>query len=265
MNQPTQQFDDQQKTQPGIKSCRSRFRNTIGKYIIKRSAKCIACGKCAEVCQYGVHVMPENHATPLRPIEHYCIGFGCKKTENYCIAHCPEDALTLKENPLLDTMGDYRWTPDMLLGHFAMAETGEPPKVDIEYNLGNSGGGFDKMRFVTPNPDLKIDISDQDIDTSIELNKTGDNRPKKTISIPCYGGGMSYGSTALSVIVGRARAAQKLNSLTCTGEGGYPPEFLPYKDHVITQVATGLLVSEKKQSKIVLSWNLNMPRVQNPD
>jgi glutamate synthase domain-containing protein 2 len=28
--------------------------------------------------------------------------------------------------------------------------------------------------------------------------------------------------------------------LTCTGEGGYPAEFLPYAEHVITQVATGL-------------------------
>ncbi len=30
-----------------------------------------------------------------------------------------------------------------------------------------------------------------------------------------------------------------------TGEGGYPDEIIPYKDHVITQVATGLFgVSE---------------------
>jgi glutamate synthase domain-containing protein 2 len=34
--------------------------------------------------------------------------------------------------------------------------------------------------------------------------------------------------------------------LTCTGEGGYPEELFPYKDHVITQVATGLFgVGEK--------------------
>ena len=51
---------------------------------------------------------------------------------------------------------------------------------------------------------------------------------------------MSYGSTALSAIVGRARAAKRLNTLTCTGEGGYPQELVPYGDYVITQVATGL-------------------------
>lgn len=225
---------------PETRETPSRFRNTIGKYIIQRNSKCVSCGTCAAICPEGVHIKPENHAAPFRPVEHRCIGFDCKNTDHYCIEHCPEDAMTLKENPLLDTMGDYRWTSEMLLGHFAMAETGKAPHVDLEYNLGNSGGGFDMMRFVHPDPKAAIDIRDEEIDTSIELNKTGDGRPEKTISIPCYGGGMSYGSTALSVIVGRARAAKRLNSLTCTGEGGYPPQFLPYKDHVITQVATGL-------------------------
>jgi glutamate synthase domain-containing protein 2 len=51
---------------------------------------------------------------------------------------------------------------------------------------------------------------------------------------------MSVGSLALSVLVGRARAAKRLNTLTCTGEGGYPDAFKPYRDFVITQVATGL-------------------------
>ena len=51
---------------------------------------------------------------------------------------------------------------------------------------------------------------------------------------------MSFGSTALPVLVGRARAARRLNTLTCTGEGGYPDAFMPYRDNIITQVATGL-------------------------
>jgi len=233
-------MSDKTITLPEIKETRSRFRNTIGKYIIKRNANCVACGKCVEICPHGAHLKPENHASVFRPVEHKCMGFDCKKTDHFCIEHCPEDAMALKENPLLETMGDYRWTPEMLLGHFAMAETGELPQVDVEYNLGNSGGGFDKMRFIQPDLSKAVSLSDEEIDTSIELNKTGDGRPTKTISIPCYGGGMSYGSTALSVIIGRARAAKRLNSMTCTGEGGYPPEFLPYKEHVITQVATGL-------------------------
>ncbi len=218
----------------------SRFRNTIGKYTIKRSSACISCGLCAELCPYGVHQRYDNYSNPIRPKDHKCIGFKCKENDFFCVDRCPQQALTLRLNPILDTMGDYRWPAEMLLAHFEMAETGDLPKVDLEYDLGNSGGGFDKIRFKTADPKNYIDISDEDIDTSVNLNKTGDGRPEIVISIPCYGGGMSYGSTALSVMTGRARAAERLNTLTCTGEGGYPSELVPYKDHVITQVATGL-------------------------
>jgi glutamate synthase domain-containing protein 2/NAD-dependent dihydropyrimidine dehydrogenase PreA subunit len=218
----------------------SRFRNTIGKYTIKRNSRCVSCGLCAELCPHGVHRRFDTYSQPFRPVDHKCIGPDCKQNDYFCIDRCPENALTLRKNPLLETLGDYRWTSEMLLGHFEMAETGELPNVNLEYNLGNSGGGFDKIRFIHPSPDQYLDISDEEIDTGIELNKTGDERPQKSISIPCYGGGMSYGSTALPVMVGRARAARQLNTLTCTGEGGYPPELLPYKEHVITQVATGL-------------------------
>jgi glutamate synthase domain-containing protein 2 len=44
----------------------------------------------------------------------------------------------------------------------------------------------------------------------------------------------------LYTMVARAKAAQAWGTFTCTGEGGYPVELLPYKDHVITQIATGL-------------------------
>ncbi len=230
-----------QKNQlPQIVETPSRFRNTIGKYIIRRNARCISCGLCAELCPYGVHPRYDNYVKPLRPITHKCIGFECKGNEYLCIDRCPEQALTLRLNPLLETLGDYRWTSEMLLAHFEMAESGNLPVVDLEFDLGNSGGGFDKIRFIRSNPEDYLDLADEDIDTCIDLNKRGDGRPAKTISIPCYGGGMSYGSTALAVMVGRARAARRLNTLTCTGEGGYPRDLIPYADHVITQVATGL-------------------------
>ena len=201
----------------------SRFRNTIGKYTIRRNSRCISCGLCADLCPYGVHPRYDDYARPLRPVTHKCIGFLCRQNDYYCIDRCPVNALTLRSNPMLETLGDYRWTPEMLLAHYEMAETGELPRVDLEYDLGNSRGGFDKIRFRHPDPSAYSRIADGDIDTGIELNRTGDGRPGKRISIPCYGGGMSYGSTALSVMVGRARAAQRLNTLTCTGEGGYPP------------------------------------------
>jgi len=224
----------------------SRFRNTIGKYTVRRNSRCISCGLCAKLCPYGVHQRYENFNKSLRPVEHKCIGFKCRENDFYCIDRCPEQALTLSLNPILDTLGDYRWTDEMLIAHWEMAETGNLPVVDLEYSLGNSGGGFDKIRFKLTEAEGCSGPADEDIDMSVLLNKRADGRPEKTISIPCYGGGMSFGSTALNVIIGRARAAKRLNTLTCTGEGGYPEEFVPYADHVITQVATGLFGVREK-------------------
>ena len=51
---------------------------------------------------------------------------------------------------------------------------------------------------------------------------------------------MSFGSTNIRVLLGKARVAKAFHGFTCTGEGGYPERFIPYADHVITQVATGL-------------------------
>jgi glutamate synthase domain-containing protein 2 len=51
---------------------------------------------------------------------------------------------------------------------------------------------------------------------------------------------MSFGSISLQTMIARAWAAQYWDSFTSTGEGGYPDELLPYADHMITQVATGL-------------------------
>ena len=218
----------------------SRFRNAIGKYVVKRNSRCISCGLCAELCPYGVHVRYDKYSKPLRPRDYKCIGFKCQENAFFCIERCPVQALTLRLNPILATMGDYRWTAEMLIGHWEMAESGDLPLADLEYSVGNSGGGFDKLRFKPPVPQDYLDIDDRDIDTSIELNKRSDGRPGRTISIPCYGGGMSFGSTALPAMVGRARAARRLGTFTCTGEGGYPEELVPYADYVITQVATGL-------------------------
>ncbi len=225
---------------PEIVETPDRFRNPIGKYTIRRNSRCISCGLCAKLCPYGVHPRYDIFSRPLRPQDYKCIGFKCKENDFFCIDQCPEQALTLRRNPILETLGDYRWTSEMLIAHWTMAETGNLPAVDLEYNLGNSGGGFDKIRFRTPDTGDYLDLRDEDIDTRVHLNKRGDGRPEKINSIPCYGGGMSYGSTALSVMVSRARAAKLLNTMTCTGEGGYPQELLPYAEHVITQIATGL-------------------------
>ena len=225
---------------PEIIRTPSRFRNTIGKYVIRRNSRCVSCGLCAQLCPQGVHQRYDVYSKPIRPREERCVGFACRDKEYFCVDRCPQNALTLRPNPMLEIIGDYRWPAEMLIAHWEMAETGNLPVVDLDYSIGNSGGGFDKLRFKRPAPEDYLDIADEEIDTGIELNKRNDRRPRRKLSLPCYGGGMSFGSTALSVLLGRIRAARRLNTLVSTGEGGYPDEFVPYADHVITQVATGL-------------------------
>ena len=137
---------------PEIVNTRSRYRNPIGKYIVKRNSKCISCGLCAKLCPYGVHLRYENYSQPVRPLDYKCIGPKCEENDFFCVKNCPQKALSVGLNPISETIGDYRWSFEMILGTWYMAETGNLPYMDLEYNLGYSGGGFDKIRFKTPDP-----------------------------------------------------------------------------------------------------------------
>jgi glutamate synthase domain-containing protein 2/ferredoxin len=223
------------------KSAPSRYRNSISKYIIRRTGDCIRCGKCAQVCPYGVHVDKPGYKFFAEPRLDLCIGTACSETDHYCVAACPKSALRIMENPMMQAFGDYRWTSDLILATWRMAETGDVPSGEygLEYDCGNSGGGFDRLRFKFPER-LSVDIPEEEIDTSIELNRRNDDRPRIKIDVPWYGGGMSFGSVSNVTQLSKARAAVAWNTFTCTGEGGYMERLRPYDDHVITQIATGL-------------------------
>ncbi len=133
-------------------------------------------------------------------------------------------------------LGNKRWTAELILATYEEALTGELPGNGLEYKTGNSGGGFDVLGWKN-NGVAKID--EEEVDLSIPLNKRRDGARIK-IPLPIYGGGMSFGSISLNFMLARARAAKKLGTFTCTGEGGYPEAIVPYRDHVITQVATGM-------------------------
>jgi len=157
----------------------------------------------------------------------------------YCVDQCPSRALRVTLNPVYDVLGDRRWTADLLLSTWHMAETASVPGNNLEYKTGDSGGGFDRIELILP--DKKVKASEKEkVSTSLLLNRRDDGRIKLEIGLPFYGGGMSFGSVNLGTMLCRARAYSAWESLVCTGEGGFPEELIPYQDHVITQVATGL-------------------------
>jgi len=138
----------------------------------------------------------------------------------------------------MPALGDARWTADLILSTWIMAETGRPPENGLEYRTGNSDGGFDRLDFKFL-PESGWIPADQPVDLSIPLNRRAEGQ-KITIPIPIYGGGMSYGSVSEQVMLSRAMAAKHLGTFTSTGEGGYPEALVPFHDHIITQVATGM-------------------------
>jgi glutamate synthase domain-containing protein 2 len=144
--------------------------------------------------------------------------------------------------------GDFRWPTALILTSQHQARSGRPPNGDLEYRVGASEGGFDRLAFafeLDRDPQETITADPRDFDFSLKLNRRDVNRPEQVLPVPWYGAGMSYGSISAPVMLSRVRAAQKLGTLTSTGEGGYPDNLIPYADHIITQVATGLFgVSE---------------------
>lgn len=138
----------------------------------------------------------------------------------------------------MPALGDQRWTADLILATWAQAETGRPPDNVLEYRTGSSGGGFDCLDFLFLPEQQRLPREAQP-DLSIPLNRRRQGR-RIEIPVPFYGAGMSYGSISEHIMLSRAKAAQKWNTFTCTGEGGYPESLVPYKNHVITQIATGM-------------------------
>ncbi|HSR35330.1 MAG TPA: glutamate synthase-related protein, partial [Anaerolineae bacterium] len=147
--------------------------------------------------------------------------------------------------------GDLRWPTALILSTAEQARTGRPPTSGLEYRVGRSGGGFDRMRFgfeVDGGWEKRDDRrrtgdagrKTNEVHLALALNRRDGSRPRIEIPHPWYGAGMSFGSISLQTMIARAWAAQYWDSFTCTGEGGYPDELLPYADHIITQVATGL-------------------------
>src|SRR6266571_187834 len=135
-------------------------------------------------------------------------------------------------------MGDARWTADLILATWTQAETGRPPDNGLEYKVGQSGGGFDVLTFKFL-PREQWVPEQETIDTSISLNRRPYDR-KIEIPVPWYGAGMSFGSISEQIMQARAKAARQWCTFTCTGEGGYPESLVPYRDYMITQVATGM-------------------------
>ncbi len=208
-----------------------RMRNRYGLWRVRRGEGCIGCGTCAAVCRHGALRWPAGLRRPPPPIDERCAGPDCGAD---CSAACPSGALAVEPDERLGVVDNRRWTHRLLVECWQRAESGRARASGTAAATGASGGGFDRLELVADGPALEP----EQVDLALELNRRTAG-PQLRLPLPVYGGGMSYGSISLEVMLGRARAAQAVGSLTCTGEGGFPEELAPYAEHVITQIATG--------------------------
>jgi glutamate synthase domain-containing protein 2/NAD-dependent dihydropyrimidine dehydrogenase PreA subunit len=204
--------------------------------IVDRSL-CTDCTLCVASCRYGVHRRAEGKRNLGEPIHSRCIGPACKENEWCCVRVCPWDALEIAKDPVDAVLGDPRWTPALLRETYRLATAGTPARFKPEDQVGDSGGGFDALTLSGSIPGRPP--FEGPVDLRMPLNRRSAG-PKIDIALPVYGGGMSYGSISLNVMLGRAMAAERIGTFTCTGEGGYPDELIPYADSIVTQIATGL-------------------------
>ena len=154
------------------------------------------------------------------------------------------NAVAFGEYGIPEALGDARWTDELILSTWYMAETGKIPD-GLNYKPGKSAGGFDRLDFKFL-PESEWLRHSEEIGTTLDLNRRGDAKRKLTCDIPWYGGGMSYGSVSVNVMMSRARNSARWNSFMSTGEGGYPAPLMECKENVITQVATGYFGVEEE-------------------
>lgn len=213
----------------------NRYRNLPGMARVEVDDRCINCGLCAEAFPHVFRMQP-GHRRPLVASQ------GLEPRDARAAQDvCPTDAIRVRDSDTWRNFGDKRWNNAALLATYHAAATGQPLRMDPRLESGPSGGGFDRLVWKDPG-DVGIEagaVAPEDVSIAIPLDRRGD-AGGLSIDVPFYGGGMSYGSISLNVMLSRARAMEEVGSLTCTGEGGYPEELFAHKDHVVTQVATGL-------------------------
>jgi glutamate synthase domain-containing protein 2/NAD-dependent dihydropyrimidine dehydrogenase PreA subunit len=229
----------------------------ISKYCVSVTDACIKCGLCVDACPVGVFEYPYGLNRLPQPNSYKCVYPNCEDDRQQttdgrrqtadrrppCAQVCPVDAIEITSNPSYQVLGDKRWTADLLNATWYEAKHARVPDPRVfEYRIGDSGGGFDAMRFIFEkdgSSSSSVVGRPSSIDLSLPLNHRAHGE-SITLPFPWYGGGMSFGSVGIATMLARAMAAKELGTFTSTGEGGFPRALEPYSDHMITQIATGL-------------------------
>ncbi|MGQ9719034.1 MAG: 4Fe-4S dicluster domain-containing protein [Nitrososphaerales archaeon] len=101
---------------------------------------CINCGDCIRACLYEVHKRRQEDARIMAEPDSYKCK-GCFR----CIIECPQNALSLHDNPEFFKLGDSYYAPKMIQIILNEAEDGRVPVSGAGYRGNFSGPGFDRI------------------------------------------------------------------------------------------------------------------------
>lgn len=215
-------------------------------FLVKVSENCIKCRRCIKECSFGVFSWDGEK---IKINHERCV--ACHR----CAACCPASAITILKYPV-SFKENHLWTEEILRDIKKQADTGGK----ILTGCGNDKPYpvlWDKMLIdacQVTNPSIDPLREPMELrtylgkkpeklefwhDKSGEIKLTTVMEPQIKLETPVIFAGMSYGAVSLNVHLILARAAKELGTIMNTGEGGLPQELLPYKDHIVVQIASG--------------------------
>ncbi len=118
------------RTRTSSRRRRSRPRSAsqfMNRFTVTRADTCISCGLCESLCPYGVHKRIEGHARILpagRQEVHRPVVRGQLLLLRRQLPH--QLAVRQGRATTIASMGDPRWSAEMILATWRMAETGRP-------------------------------------------------------------------------------------------------------------------------------------------
>ncbi|GAV21943.1 glutamate synthase-related protein [Carboxydothermus pertinax] len=206
--------------------------------------KCRKCKRCVINCGFGVYSFSDR----VIPDHKKCV--SCQR----CVAYCPEEAITIIENPNVFRPNSY-WTMEERINIMKQASSSgmlltgmgndRPYKNYFDHLLIDAcqvtNPSIDPLRepmelttYLGSKPDaVKVKVEDGQIKLDTKI------APQIKLDTPIIFSPMSYGSISLNAHKALARAAKECGILMNTGEGGLHKDLYPYKDRIIVQVASG--------------------------
>ena len=111
-----------------------------GKHRIVRGDGCINCGKCIELCVYGVHYRDLDDVRRMaKPDFDKCMNCFA------CVQDCTARVLSMDLNPAFTELGDALYPPEQITSIMRQAATGTIPVFGAGYGGAFAGSGFDGM------------------------------------------------------------------------------------------------------------------------